>query len=61
MKQENQYEVTLTMIFNTTVIVTSASPDEACKMVHDDMDKYAPDEKFTKGEKTVDYANPIND
>jgi len=55
------YDVVLTMIHNATVRVHAESKKAAMEMVLNNLDGLAPDCIFQFGEKTVDFADPIND
>lgn len=57
---KKRYEVTLTLIYNHSVIVEADSREEAENYVMDNMEELAPDKNFEKGEKTVDYAERID-
>lgn len=56
---KKKFVVTLTMIYNATVEVEATNADEAVEYVQDNIDTLAPDSLFDKGEKTVDYADPV--
>ena len=59
MKQK--FEVNLTMIYNASVQIEAENEVEAIEIVHNNMDELVPNSKFQFGEKTVDYAELIND
>ncbi|MGK4029492.1 hypothetical protein [Bacteroides uniformis] len=56
---KKKFVVTLTMIYNATVEVGATDAKEAVEYVRDNLDALAPDSLFDKGEKTVDYADPV--
>lgn len=59
LEDKKKFVVTLTMIYNATVEVEASNADEAVGYVSDNMDSLAPDSLFDKGEKTVDFADPV--
>lgn len=59
MKKKNRYCVNLTMIHNGSIEVEADSENEAVEYVKENMDTIAPDELFSFGEKTADYADLI--
>lgn len=56
---KKKFIVTLTMIYNATVEVEAADANEATEYVHNNKDTLAPDSIFSKGEKTVDFADLV--
>lgn len=54
-----KFNVTLTLIHNASVEIEATNEEEARQLVHNDLDKYAPDSIFSRGEKTVDYAELV--
>lgn len=56
---KKKFVVTLTMIYNATVEVGATDAKEVVEYVRDNLDNLAPDSLFDKGEKTVDYADPV--
>lgn len=57
MKQK--FEIILTLIYNHTIEVEADDSNTAIAYVNDNIEELAPDKDFTKGEKTVDYAQLV--
>lgn len=55
------YDIILTMIHNATVRVQAESKEAAMEMVQNNLDELAPDSMFQFGEKTVDYAEIVEE
>lgn len=60
-EKKKRYYVNLTMIYNGSVEVEATSADEAIAYVNENMSTLAPDDSFSFGEKTVDYADLIEE
>ncbi|MBF0578195.1 hypothetical protein [Dysgonomonas sp. GY617] len=56
---KRKFVITLTLIYNHTIEVEADNSNEAITYVNDNKDLLAPDSDFTKGEKTVDFAEPV--
>lgn len=57
----NKHIVTLTLIYNATVEVEAIDSDAAVEYVKDNLEDLAPDSIFTRGEKTVDFADSLKE